>query len=196
MPATAALAYWLKDLSTATAGHGLPGTTYTGPVSGLDNQVDLSAISQGLSLTTLSNWGSFIKTGSGVDAIDATTSTGRTVIDAGGNSNFITGGVASQDTYFMDLRTAQTDELWDTITNFKAGDDGTLWGLDPANWFTSWQENVGAVGYTGLTLNVWDRADTNQHHALTFSGLDMRDTTHMSLNWGSVDGQAYLQVHG
>lgn len=115
----------------------LPDTSsaYAGPVAGINSQY-ANITPDNLNVTALAD-NLFIKTGSGNDAIAL--HGGTNVADAGGGSNFITGGLGF-DTIFLDARNIPAaasaagpvpGAIWDTIQEFGHGDAATLWGVGP-----------------------------------------------------------------
>jgi phospholipase/lecithinase/hemolysin len=168
------------------------GQPYTGPVSGLQQQY-LSDSSDNLNVTaTTPDW--YILTGGGEDAI--TVSSGANVLDGGAGSNFLTGG-SGQDTFFVDDRSI-SKALWDTVNDFHAGDAVTIWGMTPSQMF-SWRNNLGAPGYTGLTL-VTQSAPDAPNAALTLTGYTTADLSNgkLSLAYGTDTGSGtpYLYIQG
>lgn len=130
---------------------------------------------------------SWIKTGSGDDAINGPAS-GQNVIDAGGGSNFTTGG-GGQNTFYLDVRAATTP-IWSTITDFKPGDAVTVWGFDAgSSWH--WDGQMGAQGFQGATLE----ADIHGQTALlTLAGMSQDQAAHLHVVGGSVGGSDYLYI--
>ncbi len=182
------------DLSVldTTTGQSAPAVaqTYTGPVSGLQEQY-INIIPDNLDITvTTPNW--FIHSGSGEDAIAA--SSGTNVLDGGTGSNFLTGG-SGTDTFFLDDRAATAD-IWSTVNNFHSGDAATIWGVTPSDFSLSWVDGQGASGYTGLTLHAI--AAGGQAASLTLAGLTTADLSdgHLSVTSGTdpASGSAYMYV--
>jgi phospholipase/lecithinase/hemolysin len=168
------------------------GQPYTGPVGALQQQY-LSGSSDNLNVTaTTPDW--YILTGGGEDAI--TVSSGTNVLDGGSGSNFLTGG-SGQDTFFVDERSVST-ALWDTVNDFHAGDAVTIWGMTPSQMF-SWWNNLGAAGYTGLTLLTQPAPDA-PNAALTLSGYTTADLSDgkLTLAYGTDagSGNPYLYIQG
>ncbi len=116
---------------------------YVGPVAGVEHQFVAISPSTVVASASTDNW--FLHGGTGDNALAA--HGGRNVLDGGGGSNFLVGGTGT-DSFFV---TAAATTTWSTIVGAHAGDDVTLWGVDPA---LSWQDGQGAAGYTGLTLTT------------------------------------------
>ena len=114
---------------------------YVGPVAGIEHQFVAISPATVVASASTDNW--FLHGGAADDALAV--HGGRNVLDGGGGSNFLTGGTG-QDSFFV---TASTTTTWSTIVGAHAGDDVTLWGVDPA---LTLEDNQGAAGYTGLTL--------------------------------------------
>ena len=162
---------------------------YTGPVVGLQNEyIEITGDSINISVST-PNW--FLHSGSGNDAIAA--SSGTNVLDGGTGSNFLVGGSGS-DTFFADARGA-TAPIWDTIVNFHPGDSVTIWGVTAADFTFHFADNMGAAGYTGLTLTA--TAPSKPTVSVTFAGLTMADLNVGTLTetFGTIGGSVYTYVH-
>jgi serralysin len=162
--------------------------TYTGPVSGLQNQyIYNGSHNVNISVTT-DDW--FLHGGSGDDGI--LVYSGTNVIDGGTGSNFLTGG-SGTDTFYVDDRSPSAD-IWSTIVNFQAGDDATVWGVTPQDFHLSWQDNEGAAGYTGLTLHA--TAAEKPTASLTLAGYTSADldNSRLSVSFGSVEGNVYMHI--
>ncbi|MBV8397962.1 MAG: hypothetical protein JOZ17_04380 [Acetobacteraceae bacterium] len=114
------------------------------------------------------------------------------MVDGDTGSNFLTGG-SGTDTVYVDDGVSSASS-WDTINNFHAGDSVTLWGVTQTD-LTSWQDNQGAAGYTGLTLHVTGTGMPTD--SLTLVGFASADLTsgRLSVSFGSVGGSAYMYVH-
>ena len=99
------------------------------------------------------------------------------------------------DTFFVDDRSPSAD-IWSTISNFHAGDAATIWGVTPQNFTLSWEDNQGAVGYTGLTLHA--TAAGKPTASLTLAGYTSTDLNNgrLSVSFGSVEGNAYMYIFG
>jgi phospholipase/lecithinase/hemolysin len=168
------------------------GQPYTGPVSGLQQQY-LSSSGDNLNVTaTTPDW--YILTGSGEDAI--TVSSGTNVLDGGSGSSFLTGG-SGDDTFFVDDRSLSA-AIWDTVNSFHAGDAVTIWGMTPGQMF-SWWNNLGAPGYTGLTMLTQSAPDA-PNAAVTLAGYSTADLSDgkLSLVYGTDagSGSPYLYIQG
>ncbi len=157
------------------------GQAYTGPVTYLTSEY--VAITQDSLNIASSVPNAFIVTGAGNDAVDTSKAGGQNVISAGGGSNFITGGAGSN-TMFMDVRSAV--DVWDTNTDFHAGDAITLYGMTPSQMY-SWWNNLGASGYTGLTMLMQDPGHPNA--TLTMTGYTTADLSNgrLSMGYGGQD---------
>lgn len=177
-------AFAMTDAASGVSNHP-DGTVYSGPVSYLQQQL-LYTGSDAVAISA-SQPNVFIHGGPSSDAIAV--SSGQNVIDGGQGSNFLIGGTGT-DTFFLDGRGGQV--TWDTLVNFHAGDQATVWGFDPANSNWTWAGVDGAAGYTGLTL----RADLGGvASSITFAGLSTTDTTRFAISTGTVsDGTPYLLI--
>lgn len=137
---------------------------------------------------------SFIRTGAGNDAIIVPS--GTNIVDAFTGSNFLTGG-SGNDTFFVDARGGGA--TWDTINNFGAGDQVTIWGYvkgvstdgeDPNSWYP----DDGAVGFKGLTIHAKLDGTTIGNGSITFAGLTLDDRANLTVSTGSVGGNDYLLI--
>jgi hypothetical protein len=167
------------------------GQAYTGPVTYLTSEY--VAVTQDSLNITSSVPNAFIVTGAGNDAVDTSKAAGDNVISAGGGSNFITGG-SGNTIMFMDIRSSV--DVWDTNTDFHAGDAITLYGMTPSQMY-SWWDNLGASGYTGLTMLVQVSGQPNA--TLTMTGYSTADLSNgrLSMGYGGQDTtNPYLLIQG
>jgi serralysin len=168
------------------------GTAYSGPVGYLQMQF-ISPTQDSVNITSeVPN--AYIVTGAGNDAIDVSHANGQNVISAGAGNNFLTGG-SGNDTFFVDDRTAG-QAIWDTINGFHAGDAATVWGMTPQA--LTWQNNMGAAGYTGLTLLAPQPGGAN-FDALTLSGFSTADLASGKITTAfgtDASGDPYLIIQG
>ena len=168
------------------------GQAYTGPVTYLTSEY--VAITQDSLNITSSVPNAFIVTGAGNDSVDASKAGGSNVISPGGGSNFITAG-GGDNTLFLDVRSSAAD-AWDTQTDFHAGDAITLYGMTPSQMY-SWWDNLGAAGYTGLTMLV--QAPGQPNETLTMTNYSTADLSNgrLSLAYGGQGtADPYLLISG
>ncbi len=137
---------------------------YTGPVPGLVNQL-LTGPGNDVVLGT--ETADFINAGTGDDAIDG--GAGNDVIDGGTGSNFVTGG-AGVDTFFIDRRGAIAGSVWNTITDWTAGEQVSLFGWTPGTSQSIWVANDGVAGWKGATLHADIDGNGLIDTSLTFTG--------------------------
>lgn len=152
---------------------------YTGPVAGLTEQyINVTADSLAIKAST-PGW--FLHSGSGNDALQVTS--GTNVLDGSTGSNFLVGGTGT-DTFFVDDRGA-TASIWSTVVNFHAGDAATVWGVTPSTFALNWFDNLGATGYTGLTLSATSPGTPGA--TLTLAGLTSAALTNgtLSISFGT-----------
>ena len=170
----------------------MPGTAYNGPVAGLINQlIQISSDNLAISATTPN---SFIRTGSGDDAIDVSAVSGNNVLDGGTGSNFLVGG-AGLDTFFLDARNAAAS-TWSTVGNFHSGDAATLWGLTAQGFQYAWADGQGAARHEGLTLHATGNGGQPEA-SLTLAGYSTADLSNgrLAMVFGHNDGGDYLYIH-
>jgi Ca2+-binding RTX toxin-like protein len=164
---------------------------YSGPVAGLTSEF-ISTSADSLNITATAP-GFFIHGGSGNDGIQV--SSGINVLDGGTGSNFLVGGTGT-DTFFVDDR-GPTSDIWSTVSNFHAGDDLTLWGINQSDFTLSWVDGQGATGFTGLTMHA--TAAGKPTASFTLSGFTTADRSNgkltISLGTDPASGSAYMVVH-
>jgi hypothetical protein len=186
------------------------GQVYSGPVANLKSEfVAISTDNLNITATGPNN---FIRTGSGNDAINVSPDAaggryaaggGYNVLDGGTGSNFLVGGVLSNqtiDTFFVDDR-EPTSPIWSTVVNFHSGDAATIWGITPSDFALSWVDGQGATGYTGLTLHATAAGLPTASLTLAgFTSADLADGT-LTVSYGTtaasggVPGSTYMYVH-
>ncbi len=163
---------------------------YVGPVRGLVNAfIDVSYDNLNITATTPNV---FLHSGTGNDAI--TVQGGTNVLDGGAGSNFLVGG-SGLDTFYVDNREPSSD-IWSTVVGFHTGDNATIWGLTQADFqITAW-DNLGAVGYTGLTFNATKVGAPNA--TLTLTGFSQADLAsgRITYSFGRVAGSDYVNIVG
>jgi Ca2+-binding RTX toxin-like protein len=122
-------------------------------------------------------------------------SSGINVLDGGTGSNFLVGGTGT-DTFFVDDR-GPTSDIWSTVSNFHAGDDLTVWGINQSDFTLSWVDGQGATGFTGLTMHA--TAAGKPIASFTLSGFTTADRSNgkltISLGTDPTSGSAYMVVH-
>lgn len=138
----------------------------------------------------------FLKTGSGIDAIQV--SGGSNVLDGNTGSNFLVGATGADggtDTFFVDGR--GSDVTWSTAVNFHPGDSVTIYGFNPGQSTDFWSANDGAAGYQGATIHAQTAgAGTPTNASFTFAGVSLADAqSKFSTTTGSAGGQNYMYIH-
>ena len=178
----------------------ISGDSYSGPVQGLGQQLNL-VTPDNLNVTaTVPNV--FIRTGSGNDAIDVSTANGNNVLDGAGGSSFLTGGTGN-DTFFLDGRGLASD-AYSTVVNFHAGDNITVFGVDAASFTLTTQDNQGAADAKGLAFTFSSAGKPNATVVIAgFSSADLangRLTTSYGANPAAPgvagSGGSYFNIHG
>jgi hypothetical protein len=172
------------------------GSPYSGPVAGITQDI-IMLTSDNVNITSyLPN--SYIRTGSGTDAIDVSKANGNNVIDGSTGSNFLVGG-AGFDTFFVDNRNPATD-IWSTIVNFHSGDNATIWGVSREDFAFTWSNGMGAAGATGLTgvAATAGRPTAN----ITLAGYTTADMgNRLTVTYGQtpdlpgLPGSLYMNIH-
>ena len=71
-----------------------------------------------------------------------------------------------------------SSDIWDTITNFKPGDDLTIWDVTPGV-VANWVNGMGAAGYQGATATMTDAAGHNS--SMTFTGYSAEQMSRMNV---------------
>ena len=178
----------------------ISGDSYSGPVQGLSQQLNL-VTPDNLNITAAVP-NVFIRTGSGDDAIDVSKVNGNNVLDGAGGSSFLTGGTGA-DTFFLDDRGLASD-AYSTVVNFHAGDNITIFGVDPTNFQLTTQDNQGAAGAKGLAYTFASAGKPNATVVIAgFSSTDLangRLTTSYGANPAAPgvagSGGSYFNIHG
>ena len=172
----------LDPLGLHTQGGQTVTSDYAGPVAGLQNQfAAITAATTVIAAAESDGW--FLLGGAADDALAA--HGGRNVLDGGAGSNFLVGG-SGQDTFFVTVVPGAA--TWSTVAGALAGDDVTLWGLAPTTKL-SWEDNQGAAGYTGLTLQAGSTR-------ATLAGFTMQDLQagRLTLAYGTAGDLPYAHI--
>ncbi len=178
----------------------ISGDSYSGPVQGLSQQLNL-VTPHNLNITAAVP-NVFIRTGSGDDAIDVSKVNGNNVLDGASGSSFLTGGTGA-DTFFLDDRNLASD-AYSTVVNFHAGDNITIFGVDPTNFHLTTQDNQGAADAKGLAYTFASAGKPNATVVIAgFSSADLangRLTTSYGANPAAPgvagSGGSYFNIHG
>ncbi len=178
----------------------ISGDSYGGPVQGLSQQLSL-VTPDNLNITATTP-NVFIRTGSGDDAIDVSKVNGNNVLDGGSGSSFLTGGTGA-DTFFLDDRSLASD-AYSTVVNFHAGDNITVFGVDPTNFHLTTQDNQGAAGAKGLAYTFTSAGKPNA--TVVIAGFSSADLTNgrLTASYGANpatpgvagSGGSYFNIHG
>ena len=177
-----------------TAGQGASGFghAYAGPVQGL--QWEFAAITPQSLVIGASIPNAYLRSGDGNDALQAVA--GSNVLDGGSGSNWLvgaTGADGGRDTFFVSgMLDPRASSSWDTVLNFHAGDMLTVWGFDATRDSYSWQDGLGAAGYTGATLTVTGGGRAGAS-LVTLAGLST-STDNVVATTSSVGGLSYLAL--
>jgi Matrixin/RTX calcium-binding nonapeptide repeat (4 copies) len=174
------------------------GGNYVGPVAGLSNELiipsDYGTLTNHSICISAMTPNVFIHSGTADDAIDVSQVNGNNVMDGGAGSNFLVGG-SGNDTFYVDAR-SQSSPIWTTAVNFHAGDVFTDWGIDRNDFKIQEFNDLGATGYTGLTLIA--TSPTGQVAAVTFAGYSTADLGNGKLaiadGFDTHGGGAYLYI--
>jgi len=135
----------------------------------------------------------FLHGGPADDALAA--SSGSNVLDGGAGSNFMIGATGTDggaDTFYADLRSPAV--VWDTLINFHAGDDMTLWGYVAGVSSWRWDGVAGANGYQGATMRADVQGVGAVQASVTFAGMSMDQASKLLVTSGSVAGQPFLHM--
>lgn len=166
-----------------TSSESVDGQDYNGPVTYLQSQLIYTG-NGNLNMVALTP-NAFLCGGSGNDGLVATS--GDNVLDGGTGSNFLIGG-SGQDVFFLDTESGVN--TWTTVSNFKAGDQITVWDITPAQYNLAWFANQGAPNATGATIHVPEGQDA--WSSLTLAGWSVSAAETISAAFGSIDGRSYL----
>jgi hypothetical protein len=170
--------FLIADQTTGNASDS-DGTSYSGPVTGIQQQYivqsDNAAISaDNLNITsTVKNV--FIHSGSGNDALSVLGVGGTNVLDGSTGSNYLVGDTGSgHDTFFVDDRSPTTD-VYSTVVNFHSGDDATIFGVNATDFTFNMIDNQGVAGSTGLDFAFSQPGHPNANVVL--AGFSKSDVT-------------------
>ncbi len=174
---------------------GATGTQALQPTDGNPSTLDWQYIWSSPDTVALSTGApnAFLHGGAGDDAIQATA--GHNVLDGGTGSNFLIGG-SGADTFFTDARGSQV--VWNTLSNFHAGDAATLWGFVPGVSSYYWETSpAGAPGATGATLRAdivggAGRDGSGIDASITFAGLSVAQAQQLVVSTGTQAAGTYL----
>jgi hypothetical protein len=181
-----------NDISTGQQST-LAGTSYSGPVPGLTQEIILVTTDNVNVTANIPNV--FIKTGSGTDAINVSQVGGNNVLDGSTGSNFLTGG-SGDDTFYLDDRNP-TSDVFSTVVGFHSGDNASVFGVNTSDFTLNELDGQGSSGYTGL-----DFAFSAPNHAnanIVLAGYTTADLTNgrLTVTYGTTsDGTQYMNVHG
>jgi hypothetical protein len=75
--------------------------------------------------------------------------------------------------------------VWDSVTNFHAGDSMSLAGLAGAGWRYSWTDAYGSASAPALTLQATSTTISGLSELVTINGLSMRSLPSLSVTHGS-----------
>ncbi len=160
------------------------GSAYTGPLDYLQREFIWSSPDAVAISSDVDNV--FLHGGAAGDALAV--HGGRNVLDGGGGSNFLVGGVGpgSEDTFFVDGRGGV--ETWSTIVNFHAGDAATIFGFHPGLSTMPYTASDGADGFKGLTIHSeLGGPGTGVNGSITFAGIDQATAdAHFSITTGTL----------
>jgi hypothetical protein len=184
--------------TTTNATTAVAGNTYTGPVSGLEQQY-INITSDSLNIISFVP-DAFIHSGSGTDAIDVSKTNGNNILDGSSGSNFLVGGTGS-DTFFLDDRGA-TASIWSSILNFHSGDNATIWGITQSGFSLTWLDNQGASNAKGLTGEFISPVPGAPAANITLAGFSTADlNTRLSVTFGrspdipGLPGSPFMNIH-
>lgn len=163
------------------------GEVYQGPVSYLQYQYIYDGAQSVAIIAGTPNV--FVKNFVGDAAVGLLS--GQNVVDAGKGSNFLVGGTGT-DVFFLDGRSAAV--TWDTVVGFHAGDIVTLFGYHANTSSYYWDENAGAVGYTGRTMRANLSGSGGIEASITFAGADKAATDAYAVTTGTVSGIDYMTI--
>ncbi|MDR3532495.1 MAG: hypothetical protein P4L90_18320 [Rhodopila sp.] len=194
---TAALSNFTVTDTTNNVTSVSSGQAYVGPVAGLQ-WAFITTTTDSLAITATAP-NTFIRTGSGNDAIDVSHVNGTNVLDGSTGSNFLVGGTGF-DTFFLDDR-SPTADVFSTVVNFHSGDNATVWGITPSDFTLNTYNNQGAAGYTGLDFSFTAAGKPNANLVLTgYTSADLTNgkltvTYGITPTTGGIPGSTYMLIH-
>lgn len=110
-------------------------------------------------------------------------------------------GGTGLDTFFLDDRNP-TSDVFSTVVNFHAGDNITIFGVNPTDFKVVTQDNQGAVNAKGLTYTFTAAGRPNASIVIAgFSSADLASgcltTSYGRTNDGpGQPGSEFLNIHG
>jgi hypothetical protein len=75
--------------------------------------------------------------------------------------------------------------VWDSVTNFHAGDSMSLAGLGGPSWNYSWTDSYGSASNPALTLKATSTVIAGLSELVTINGLSMGSLPSLSITHGS-----------
>ena len=141
----------------------------------------------------------FLRSGSGMDALNVSLANGNNVLDGSTGSNFLTGGTGN-DTFYIDNRNP-TAPVFSTIVNFHPGDNATVWGVNATDFTMLVLDNEGAAGFTGVDLIFTAPGHIDTSFVLAgYTSADLANGR-LSQSFGTtpdlpgLPGSQYLTIH-
>lgn len=162
------------------------------PGAGLNDEIIL-ATADNINVAALTPM-SFIQTGSGTDAIDASGVTGPNVLDGGTGSNLLIGGAGNDQFNVNALGGAQSGaSTWSAVRNFHPGDTAIILGASQANVTTLDSPGPAALpGNPGLT---WQVAIPGQPTTdLTLVGFTAANLNHFATSFGMSGTTPFMMI--
>ncbi|MBS0644872.1 MAG: hypothetical protein JSS43_33810 [Proteobacteria bacterium] len=176
-----------------------PGQPYAGPVQGLTSEFVFPTTDQVTVTGQIPNV--FIQVGAlgqpnpTIAGINVSHANGNNVLDSYANSSFLTDG-SGIDQNYVDAR-GLTQNAWDSVINFHAGDNVTIWGITEAGFDLNWiGDTQGAPGSTGLTGVFVPKAGGNDV-GITLAGYSTADLSNgrLTVSYNTIDGTPYASIH-
>jgi hypothetical protein len=169
-----------------------PGSPYTGTTPEVQNQyININPINLDITAITPN---AFIKSGDGDDSISAYY--GRNVLDAGGGSNALIGGVGLT-TFLATVPNASSPTtVVDVFKNFHAGDDAIIRGLSPTDFSLTLSDITGAFG-PELLLQATPNGQSTPTATVAIAGYSQADVGGRLTVSSSVgpDGIPFTLIH-
>jgi hypothetical protein len=109
---------------------------------------------------------------------------GNNIFIASSGGSYMLGG-SGNDVFDIPDANFTGAAVWDSVTNFHAGDSLSLAGLAGAGWNYSWTDSYGSASDPALTLKATSTGIAGLSELVTINGLSMRSLPLLSITHGA-----------
>ena len=109
---------------------------------------------------------------------------GNNIFIASTGGSYMLGG-SGNDSFDIPDANLTGAAVWDSVTNFHAGDSMSLAGLAGAGWNYSWTDSYGSASNPALTLKATSTVIAGLSELVTINGLSMGSLPSLSITHGS-----------